>query len=235
MRSLCVLVLGEPPPRIRNARGGFGDLVRAVAQSAFPGPWVEVNVVQGGVPPHPSEVAGIIVSGSAASVTEPEPWMQPAQRYLLSAIENATPVLGICFGHQLLATALGGQVRKNPRGREIGTVPLELVGSDPLLGEDAFFANMTHVDSVMEPPAGAQLLARTALESCAALRFADTAWGVQFHPEIDREVMTEYIDTRATVLEAEGMDVTRLRSAARDTPAAGNVIRRLAELASQKL
>jgi GMP synthase (glutamine-hydrolysing) len=139
-------------------------------------------------------------------------------------------VLGICFGHQLLGQALGGRVDRNPFGREMGSVPVELVESEPLLGSDAgpFLANTTHVDSVVELPPGARVLARTEREPHAALRFAARVYGVQFHPEIDGEVMRHYLEARRDKLDAEGFDADALIAAARDTPAGAAVLARFA-------
>jgi GMP synthase (glutamine-hydrolysing) len=145
-------------------------------------------------------------------------------------VQAGVPTLGICFGHQLLGQALGGLVEENPRGREIGSVPLETLEANPLLGgvTQPFVANMSHRDSVTRLPAGAQVLARTALEPHAVVRYAPRAWGVQFHPEFDGEVMRGYIEARRTVLGAEGIDPDGLD--ARDAPDARAVLQTFARL-----
>ena len=123
-----------------------------------------------------------------------------------------TPTFGICFGHQILAQALGGEVQRNPRGREMGTVHIERTAHDPLFDglPDRFHANVTHIDSVVRLPPGAEALARSALEGHQALRFTETCYGVQFHPEIDADVMRSYVETRREILEAEGFDVAAM-------------------------
>jgi GMP synthase (glutamine-hydrolysing) len=157
--------------------------------------------------------------------------MLDTEAYLREAVGRGVPVFGICFGHQLLAQALGGRVEKNPLGREIGTVELARIGADPLLagGEEPYWVNMTHVDTVIDLPADARVLARTALDRHAAVRFADSVWGVQFHPEIDRGVLREYVNARRAPLLSEGLDPEAILGRARDTPAGASVLQRFAE------
>lgn len=179
---------------------------------------------------------GVIITGSAASVTERAPWMLAAEQRLAECVAAGTHVLGVCFGHQMLAQALGGEVQRNPRGREIGTVRLECTAADPLLShaEPSFHVNMTHVDSVVKLPPGAEVLARTELEPYAALRFRERAWGVQFHPEIDADVMSAYVSGRTTVLAQEGLDPVRILAEVSETPASRAVLGRfVAEVAGR--
>jgi GMP synthase (glutamine-hydrolysing) len=160
--------------------------------------------------------------------------MLDTERRLAECVEAGVPVLGVCFGHQLLAQALGGEVQRNPRGREIGSVRFELTDDDAVLsqGDAAYDVNMTHVDAVVRLPPGAKLLGRTELDPYAALRFAKRAWGVQFHPEMDADVMHAYVSARAALLQAEGLDSARILAEVRETPASRAVLGRfLAEVA----
>lgn len=227
MRTVTILVAGDPVTETLQQRGGFPELIVGAAPSAWSGAW-RASDLRGAEPlPALTELAGVIVTGSAASVYEGLPWMHRAAAYLRELVAADVPVLGICFGHQLLGDALGGRVARNPGGREIGTQTLELSAPDDVFGEGSrMLVNTTHVDSVVELPPGAEIFGRTALEPCAAIKFAPSAWGVQYHPEVDAEVMRHYVRARRELLEREAFDTAELERAARDTPEAAGVIGR---------
>lgn len=215
VRPLVVLVTGDPVGPVAARRGPFSELFAGALGSVAPAPLLAVDV-RGPELAFPEDVAGVIVTGSASSVTERAPWMLRVEAVLRDLVKREVPLLGVCFGHQLLGAALGGRVERNPRGREIGTVAVEVLEPDPLLEglPDPFAANATHVDSVTVLPPGATLLARSALEPHAAVRFGPAAWGVQFHPEFDRDVMRGYLEARADLVRSEGGDPDRLLAAA---------------------
>ncbi len=233
-RPLVILVAGDPIESVRTERGDYAALIRETVGHAWRGPWSDVDLRQGAPLPDPSDVAGVIITGSSSSVTERAPWMLRAEEYLRGLAERRVPTFGICFGHQLLGQALGGEVTKNPRGREIGTVELELVGEDELLTGAAppCRANATHVDTVARLPPGARVLGRTRLEAHAAVRFGETVWGVQFHPEMDRAVIRRYLNVRRRLLESEGLDADALLHGASEAPAGASTLPRFAEIAS---
>ena len=129
-------------------------------------------------------------------------------------------MLGVCFGHQLLAKAAGGEVIQNPRGREIGTVSVQLTEAgkrDPLFawagGSAEIEVQATHTDAVDPLPPAAVLLASN--ENCAAqaYRLSETVAGVQFHPELSVEAMRDLILSRRSKLWAEGKDTDALAAA----------------------
>jgi GMP synthase (glutamine-hydrolysing) len=234
-RPICVIVTGEPMPLTREIRGSFFALIRQAAGAAWAGPWQQVDGRGAEELPESSQVAGLIITGSASSVTSREPWMLRLEAYLRRAVPEQTPILGLCFGHQLLGQALGGRVTKNPLGREIGTVEVERLADDPLLGSaPRFMANATHVDSIVELPRGAAVLARTAQEPFAALRFAQDVYGVQFHPEVDAEVMLHYVNARRQLLVEEGVDADALTSSVRDTPDSAAILKRFVARVSER-
>jgi GMP synthase (glutamine-hydrolysing) len=141
-----------------------------------------------------------------------------------------TPLLGICFGHQLVAQALGGEVRRNPLGREIGTVRVERLADDPIFAglPRRFDVNATHVDAVTKPPPGAEVLATTALDSCSAFRVGARMGAVQFHPEFDADVIGGYLRARAEILRAEGKDPEALLHAVHGGTRGAEILRNFA-------
>lgn len=228
MLPVAVLVTGTPVPATLETRGPFGQLIREAAHGAWPGEWRDLDCEADEDLPPTRCFSALVITGSPASVTTRDRWMLRAEAYLRRAVAGGTPVLGICFGHQLLAQALGGDVQRNPRGREMGSVALELTADDPLLDvpERPICVNMSHVDSVVRTPPGARVLASTALEPHAALRFAERAWSVQFHPEFDAYVMRQYIEARRDIIAGEGLDPDSMLSASDDAPFGAAVLRR---------
>src|SRR3954470_12808913 len=184
----------------------------------------------------PPRTKGIIVSGSPLTLTEPEPWMDELGDRLLRLGAAGVPILGVCFGHQLLGWASGSKVVRNPKGREIGTVRVQLTAEgrkDPLFSwssKSEIAVQETHLDVVDQVPRGAKLLASN--EACAtqAFRLSETVAAVQFHPEMTQEIMRDLIGTRADAIRAEGGDPARLRREARDTVSA-KILRSFADLA----
>jgi GMP synthase (glutamine-hydrolysing) len=228
MRPLAVFVTGVPNPTVLGRLGSFPTMIRRTVGNAWTGAWVEVDCV-GSELPDLSSLSGIVVTGSAAGVTERAPWMEKTAEALRQAVARELPVLGICFGHQLLGHALGGEVIPNPKGREIGTVPVELLVPDPLFGEPrTVLVQATHVDTVVTLPPGASVLGRSELEPHAAVRFAPDAWGVQFHPEFSRDLIRHYLQERRARLLEEGLDPDALASQAVETPQGAEFLRQFA-------
>lgn len=194
-----------------------------------------VRVFEGEVLPPPGGFAGVIVTGSSAMVSAREAWSEATAAWLADAVAAATPLLGICYGHQLLAHGLGGRVAKNPHGREIGSVDVSLTseaaGDDLLGGGPAEFrAHTSHLESVLELPPGATRLATTDLDPNHAFRVNRSAWGVQFHPEFDADITRGYLHARRGEIASEGLDVDRLIDRVGPAPHAMGVLRRFAGL-----
>lgn len=236
--SLPFLILqtGTPVAPMRR-RGGFPHWIR-VAAGLRRDEVLEVDVENGARLPSFKPFAGIIITGSGAMVSDRLPWSEASADWLRAAILAGKPAFGICYGHQLIAHALGGTVANNPAGREMGTVeatPTPDAAHDALFADvpPAFPVQMTHLQTVLTPPAGAQILATTVLDACAALRFADAAWGVQFHPEFSARHMHGYLRARSPALIAEGRDPSTLLREVRATPAARGILRQFVRVASR--
>jgi GMP synthase (glutamine-hydrolysing) len=129
---------------------------------------------------------GVVVTGSRSSVYWDRDWIRPLIDYVAEADERGLPILGVCYGHQVVAAALGGRV-EDMGEYEIGYREIRKTADDELLDgvDETFTAFTTHSDAVTELPPGAELLAENDY-GVHAFRRGD-AWGVQFHPEYDRE------------------------------------------------
>lgn len=134
----------------------------------------------------------LIVSGSQSSVYDDRPWIAGVEQYVQRALASGAPVLGVCWGHQLLAQTLGGSVRNQER-YELGYVTVKQVADDPIWDDvpHPFTVFATHSDAVTKLPQDATLLAENE-EGVQAFRHG-SAVGVQFHPEYDRRCAEDMI------------------------------------------
>lgn len=237
MKPFLVLETGRPLASLRR-HGSFGHWIRVAA--GLSGRELQSCAVAEGEPlPSARDFAGVLITGSGSMVSDREPWSERCADWLRDAAEAGRPLFGICYGHQLIAHALGGEVGYNPRGREMGTVPLRLhseASHDPLfIGlPDAMPAQTTHLQTVLRPPSQARVLACSELDDCQAFRWGEQVWGVQFHPEFSTRMMRGYIAARADALANESRCHHALCDQVRPAPQARRVLRRFVHLARHR-
>jgi GMP synthase (glutamine-hydrolysing) len=230
-----ILKMGSTLPSLRSRRGDFEDWIIAglgLAREEV----VVIDVPQDLPLPALNGHAAVVITGSHTMVTERKDWSERAAEWLRDAVAAGVPVLGICYGHQLLAHALGGEVADNPNGREFGTVEVRLENAardDPLLDgfPELIRVHVGHTQSVLRLPAGAVRLASNKWDANQAVRFGRTAWGVQFHPEFDTEIVREYIMHHRAVLAAQGQDPDALIESTTEYEFGPQLLRKFTEIA----
>lgn len=146
----------------------------------------------------------LVLGGSMDSDDETGyPWLADTVALLRVAVREGAPVLGVCLGHQLLARACGGRVARNPRGRQLGLLPMGWTGAaaeDTVVGVLAGTTSRClqwNQDIVVELPDDAMVLAQTPSDEPQVVRFAPVAWGIQAHPEVDQTVVQWWADDAA--------------------------------------
>ncbi len=233
MRSVVLIIrTGNAPASIRARHGDFPHWFR-IATGLSRERVQEVDVAAGEALPGPGDVAGAFITGSAAMVTDRAVWSERTAGWIRAAMDRGLPMFGVCYGHQLMAHALGGRVDYLPGGREIGTLPIERLAEaadDPVIGAlpGRFHAHTTHEQSVLEPPPGVSVLARSTRDPHHLLRYGPNALSVQFHPEFNAEIMRAYIHRKRHDMRREGSDAQRIYSAVNPTPVARRLLRSFA-------
>jgi GMP synthase (glutamine-hydrolysing) len=236
LKPIALIKTGGTIEKIKSQHGDFEDwFADGLGVSSL----LQVDVFRQQPLPAPETLAGIVITGSASMVSHKEDWSERTAEWLAQAVRKGTPVLGICYGHQLLAHALGGKAGPNPAGRQMGTVITELLDS---ASEDDLFADMpttflsqtSHSEVVLELPPNAERLATSPLDDNFTIRFDEKVWGVQFHPEFSAPVMSEYITLRSDAIRAEGLDPDKMLTKVADTTQATSVLEKFVRLLSDK-
>lgn len=226
MRRILVIQAGSCDPAVR---GRFGDFPDWFARHLAPRAALTVRRPYDAPLPPLAGVDGVLVTGSAWSVLDPSPWMDETADWLLEAA-RVRPVLGICFGHQLLARALGARVERHPQGREAGTVTVRLTEEgrrDPLFAgcPERLLVQQTHEDQVSSVPMGATLLAENDFSPVQAYAVGASIRCVQFHPEMDSERSRAYGEARRARYDAQCPGGwAAVMASIRETPEASRIL-----------
>lgn len=191
--AILILETGEPVAPVKALHGRFGPMF----QKRLGRECVLADAVAGELPE--GDFEGVVVTGSPATVHEREPWSERAAAWIAERIEHL-PMLGVCYGHQLMVHATGGRTGRNPRGPELGVVPVQR-GEDPLFAgmPRHFLAWQVHFDAVLERPPGTRVLAASRRTAIQALAWPSGARSVQFHPEFDRAFVRDAIAQHGVV------------------------------------
>ncbi|WP_370234283.1 MULTISPECIES: glutamine amidotransferase-related protein [Henriciella] len=186
--KLTIIETGMPPEALRSDWPGYPAMFRDLITPHLPGLETETaSVVNGDSFPDLDAVQAILITGSAAGVYEHHPWMQPLFNFIQRAAAKSIPQIGVCFGHQAVAKALGGRVEKSEKGWGIGRHVYEVCARPDWMGdyaEDSFSLGVSHQDQVLSLPPGATVVGASDFTPFAALDYgAVPAISFQGHPE----------------------------------------------------
>jgi GMP synthase (glutamine-hydrolysing) len=167
------------------------------------------------LPTEPEHDAIVVLGGSMYAGDDRHAWLEPTRALIRAVGDRQVPTLGICLGHQLCALAFGGRVDRSPLGQQVGLLEIgwtDAAAADDLMGDLATDARgvQWNDDLVLELPEQAVVLAATGRDEVQAARFAPTVWGVQWHPEVDVEVLRVWAEEDADRHLAGGIDQDRV-------------------------
>ncbi|MBN7784534.1 type 1 glutamine amidotransferase [Ponticoccus gilvus] len=205
--KIGILQTGLVVPELAAEHGQYPDMfARLLAREGFD--FESWSVVEGDFPPGPEAAEGWLITGSKHGVYEDHPWIPPLEALIRDIVAADKPLIGVCFGHQIIAQALGGKVEKYPGGWAVG--PREYDFPDGPKVVQAW-----HQDQVTQAPEGAQTVASNAFCAHAALLYPGKAYTVQPHPEFDATFTRGLIEKRGrgvvpdTLLEEASATVDR--------------------------
>lgn len=148
--------------------------------------------------PDPSRCDGWLLPGSRTSVYGTEPWLPAVRRWTSVLLQREQPLAGVCFGHQLIAQAMGAPVGPADAGWNIGAIRYEITDQDARIDANTFTLIASHKDQVLEVPDGATVVASTDRCPIAAYRVGDHVMSVQAHPEFVPDLAASLYDSRRT-------------------------------------
>jgi GMP synthase (glutamine-hydrolysing) len=238
LKTVLIVKMGTTLSSLAERRGDFDDWVKAPLE-LDPDRIRVVKPYEGEELPDPRLLSGVVITGSHDMITDRNIWSELTAAWLPVVFEAGTPLLGICYGHQLIAHAMGGHVGLNPRGVEFGTVEIRLndqAALDPLFRDfaPALQFQACHSQSVITLPPEATLLASNFRDSHQAFSIGETAWGVQFHPEFDADIVATYVKECSDVLNADGIDPAGLLETIENTPHGEALLRRFGKIIEEK-
>ena len=195
VKNILILNCGPGLDEVRNEFGIAVEWIqREVDGSKFK--CTSMNVYDGEMPSYDDGDAWIL-TGASESVYDDFDWIVELEQAIKLAIEVEKPILGICFGHQLIAQALGGVVEKNSKGWDLGSYPMNDILMHPLfenIETTDYFYN-SHQDVVAKLPNGFISLAENEMGN-QAFHYGKRIFGVQFHPEFTHDIMNKYVEVR---------------------------------------
>lgn len=194
--KIGVLNTGHPPDNVLQNGSYDRYFARLLDGHGFD---VEgYNVVDGVFPETVLAADGWLITGSKHGAYEPHPWIPPLEDFIRETYAAGIPMIGVCFGHQIIAQAMGGRVEKFDKGWSVGLTDYDINGR-------SYAINAWHKDQVVERPAQAEVFARTDFCENAGLLYGDRIWTIQPHPEYDAAFMDNLIETRGAGVVPEAL------------------------------
>lgn len=193
-----IIETGRPPEELKTAYGSYADMFKRLLGSADQSFEFKVYAaLDDQLPTQPHDCDAWLVTGSRHGVYENLPWMLKLQDFIRAVWQAEVPMIGICFGHQIIATALGGRVEKSAKGWGVGLQEYTVKQPQDWMGEQQNMVfNAMHQDQVVELPADAEVFASSEFCEFAGLVYGGRILTFQGHPEFSSEFEEELLKLR---------------------------------------
>jgi GMP synthase-like glutamine amidotransferase len=198
--KITTIEVGKVPDPLRDQFDPYSVMFREMFAStgrAFD--YEAVRVLDGESLPDPADLEGIAITGSSAGVYEDHAWLDPLRDFIRQAYAARTPMLGICFGHQVMADALGGNVRKSEKGWGLGRHQYRVIDRPNFMeaAPESLSVVCSHQDQVIAPPDEAEVILTSDFTPNAGLFYrSGQALSFQPHPEFDDSYGTALVELR---------------------------------------
>ncbi len=198
MVRIGIIETGQPQDVFAARHGYFPDMFKNYFSGAQGLTFSTHQVFKGARIPDPKDCDAWIITGSPHGVYESHAWLPPLMGMVRATLENDRPMLGICFGHQLMAQACGGQVVQSDRGWGIGVHEYALTdaGQAMIMPEEKLNLLAMHQDQVVKLPANGTVLAQSIFCPYAAIAYGASGLSFQGHPEFTAAFERDLISSR---------------------------------------
>lgn len=198
--KITILEVGKVPEPIQHRFSPYADMFRAMLDSSGK-PFTQevVSIVSGEAMPDPAGLDGVLITGSPAGVYEDHAWLEPLRLFIRKAYADGIPMLGICFGHQIMADAMGGDVRKSEKGWGLGRHTYRVVSRPTFMADapETLSIACWHQDQVIVPPPDAEVVLASDFTPYAGLAYrSGRALSFQPHPEFEDDYTLALADLR---------------------------------------
>jgi GMP synthase-like glutamine amidotransferase len=193
--NVGILETGETPPRLVERFGRLDAMMRDMLGPAYR--TTTFDVTTGRLPNRVEACGAYVITGSAAGVYDALPWIGALKNFL-QQVDGRAKIVGICFGHQIMAEAFGGRVEKSPKGWGLGLHAYAVHERAPWMDEaESVAIPVSHQDQVVEQPRSAEVLGGSDFTPFGMLSYPDRrAISFQFHPEFQNGFAGELVELR---------------------------------------
>lgn len=193
--KLGILETGAPPAEVIDRFGDYPSMFRRLLGPGYD--YTTWDVQAGALPKAPEEAQAYIVTGSSSGVYDPLPWIEPLKGFL-NAAKGRAALVGVCFGHQIMAEAFGGKVVASPKGWGVGLHDYAIRSREPWMDDVASLrAPASHQDQVVVAPPNAEVVAGSDFTPFGMLAYRDRrAISIQLHPEFEPAYAKALIENR---------------------------------------
>ena len=194
-----ILETGRPPDALKGKHQDYPGMFERLLAEANPElSFQTFAAIDGEVPGDPKQCDGWLITGSRHGVYEKLPWMLKLEQLIQDAVKAKVPVVGICFGHQIMAEALGGKVVKSDKGWGLGLHDYEVTQAPDWMESAPRKVTIpaVHQDQVVVKPPGAEVIASSDFCTYAALAYDDVGLSFQGHPEFSEAYQRDLLDVR---------------------------------------